>query len=261
MQESISPLVDEIRLLACVIERKEATLAEPLLALQEAQITLLRTTGEPEHVFRHVLLRDAAFGMPVRRRRRHLHLAVGRAIVQLCPNDEYVELIAYHYMRTEEDAEAAEWLEKTRQRASNAYANDTAAETILERAVELATGTNQESLEHAQALLAELTILEEAPEEARSRLEAMLQAEEEARRVLTEAHYQAAAMPNPYLEGRILVELGSLDRLAGRAEPALQHLDDARAILQRLGARKDDQRASREIMALPGMRPASYWEH
>ncbi len=117
-----------VRLLSRVMEREEALLDEPLSALQQAEITYRDVEGELQHVFRHVLLRDAAYSMLVRRRQRRLHLAVGRAIAQLYPTDEYVELIAYHYARTEEDEEAAPWLEKAGDRAMNTYANDAAIE-------------------------------------------------------------------------------------------------------------------------------------
>lgn len=117
-----------VQLLSRVMEREEATLAAPLRALQQAEIAFPRGGGDPEYIFKHVTVRDAAYGMLVQRRRRQLHLAAGRAIAQLYPSDEYVEMIAYHYARTEEDAEAAEWLEKAGDRAGDAYANGTAVQ-------------------------------------------------------------------------------------------------------------------------------------
>jgi hypothetical protein len=46
-------------------------------------------------------------------------------------------------------------------------------------------------------------------------------------------------MPNPYTEARVLVELGLLDRQEGEADQARDRLQEALAIFQRLGARKD----------------------
>jgi class 3 adenylate cyclase/tetratricopeptide (TPR) repeat protein len=117
-----------VRLLARVMEREEVLLSDPLRSLQEADITYPQLEGELQHVFRHVLLRDAAYSMLVRRRQRQLHLAVGRAIAALYPTDEYVELIAYHLAHTEEDREAAEWLEKAGDRARATYAHEAAIE-------------------------------------------------------------------------------------------------------------------------------------
>jgi tetratricopeptide (TPR) repeat protein len=126
-----------VRLLSHVMEREERLLDDPLRSLQEADITYLHLEGELQHVFRHVLLRDAAYSMLLRRRQRQLHLAVARAIAQLYPSDEYVEMIAYHYARTEEDAEAAAWLEKAGVRASAVYANQSAIAHLREAATRL----------------------------------------------------------------------------------------------------------------------------
>lgn len=117
-----------VRLLCRVMEREEEALTHPLQALQRAEITLPQVGSEPEHVFKHALLRDAAYGMLVQRRKRQLHLQTARAIASLYPSDEYVEMIAYHYARTEEDGEAAEWLERAGDRATAAYANEAAIE-------------------------------------------------------------------------------------------------------------------------------------
>jgi tetratricopeptide (TPR) repeat protein len=125
-----------VRLLARVMEREEALLDGPLRALRQAEIAFPRGGRDPEYVFQHVMLRDAAYGMLVRRRRRELHLAVGRAMAQLYPPDEYVERIAYHFARTEEDAEAAGWLERAGDRARATYANEAAIahyQAVLER--------------------------------------------------------------------------------------------------------------------------------
>ena len=117
-----------VRLLARVLDREEAALEAPLLALQRAEIAFPLGRADAEYIFKHILLRDAAYGMLVQRRRRQLHLLAARAIAQLYSTDEYVEMIAYHYARTEEDAEAARWLERAGDRARDTYANDTAIE-------------------------------------------------------------------------------------------------------------------------------------
>jgi tetratricopeptide (TPR) repeat protein len=64
--------------------------------------------------------------MLVQKRRKQLHLQTARAIAQLYPSDDYVEMIAYHYAKTDEDAEAISWLEKAGDRAAAIYANETA---------------------------------------------------------------------------------------------------------------------------------------
>ncbi len=115
-----------VRLLSRVMEREEGDLLPPLRSLMDADITYERRQGELEHVFRHALLRDTAYGVLVQRRRRELHLLVGQAIAALYPTDEYVEMIAYHYARTDEAAGAAMWLERAGDRARATFANDAA---------------------------------------------------------------------------------------------------------------------------------------
>lgn len=116
-----------VRLLAQVMGQEKEVLAAPLRTLQQAEIAFPHGGGDPEYVFKHATVRDVAYRMLVQGRRRQLHLAVGRAIAQLYPADEYVEMIAYHFGRTEEDVEAAGWLERAGDRAAAIYANERAA--------------------------------------------------------------------------------------------------------------------------------------
>jgi tetratricopeptide (TPR) repeat protein len=71
-------------------------------------------------------MRDVAYHTLVQKRRQELHLQTARAIADLYPSDEYVEIIAYHYSKTEEHAEAAEWLERAGDREAAIYASETA---------------------------------------------------------------------------------------------------------------------------------------
>jgi tetratricopeptide (TPR) repeat protein len=68
---------------------------------------------------------------------------------------------------------------------------------------------------------------------------------QDARAALSEGRVRAAAMPNPYTEARILVELGMLDRQEGHEERALEYLEEALAIFRRLGATSDVKSAER----------------
>jgi tetratricopeptide (TPR) repeat protein len=103
-----------------------AALELPLASLQRAEIAFPRRSPDLEYVFKHVSMRDVAYNTLVQRRRQELHLAAARGIASLYPSDEYVEMIAYHYSRTEEHQEAATWLEKAGDRAAAIYANETA---------------------------------------------------------------------------------------------------------------------------------------
>jgi tetratricopeptide (TPR) repeat protein len=182
----------------------------------------------------------------------------------------------------------------------------------LRRAAELAEGANWMDLAEAQESLAALAILEGRADEARDRLQGVVEHEaadlpsllptlawahlelgeteralelaqraarearerqalysmpealrvegmalrrhgrlEEARAALTEGRERAAAMPKPYDEAGILVELALLERDEGDAAAARAHLEAALRIFRRLGAKKDVERAERELAARP----------
>jgi class 3 adenylate cyclase/tetratricopeptide (TPR) repeat protein/ABC-type cobalamin transport system ATPase subunit len=115
-----------IRLLAEVAGTTISALDRPLDTLQRAEIAFPRHGPEREYAFKHVSMRDAAYGMLVHGRRRELHLRTARAMASLYPHDEQVDIIAYHY-RQAEAPEAALWLERAGDRAARMFANDLAA--------------------------------------------------------------------------------------------------------------------------------------
>ena len=121
-----------VRLLAQVVGREAAALDMPLTALQRAEIAFPRRGSDLEYVFKHVSMREVAYNTLVQKRRQELHLATARAIAELYPSDEYVEMIAYHYSRTEDHREAAKWLERAGDRAAGVYANETAIDNYQE---------------------------------------------------------------------------------------------------------------------------------
>jgi tetratricopeptide (TPR) repeat protein len=121
-----------VRLLAKVMEREQAGLETPLIALQQAEIAFPRRGADLEYVFKHVSMREVAYNTLVQKRRQELHLQTARAMADLYPADEYVEMIAYHYSKTDSHAEAAECLERAGDRAAGVYANETAQEHYRE---------------------------------------------------------------------------------------------------------------------------------
>lgn len=114
-----------VPLLAAVVGQGAEGLEERLAQLQRAEIAFPQRTPDLEYVFKHVSMRDVAYNTLVQRRRQELHLHTARAIASLYPSDEYAEMIAYHYSKTEA-SEAAEWLEKAGDRAATVYANEEA---------------------------------------------------------------------------------------------------------------------------------------
>ena len=130
-----------VQLLAEVVGREQAALELPLSQLQRAEIAFPRRTPELEYVFKHVSMQEVAYNTLVQKRRQELHLQTARAIAALYPSDEYVEMLAYHYSKTNAP-EAEEWLERAGDRAASIYANDAALghyEDALARATDALT--------------------------------------------------------------------------------------------------------------------------
>ena len=121
-----------VTLLARIMERERSALEASLTALQQAEIAFPRRGTDLEYVFKHVSMREVTYNTLVQKRRQELHLRTARSMAALYPADEYVEMIAYHYAKTDAHAEAVEWLERAGDRAAGVYANETAQEHFRE---------------------------------------------------------------------------------------------------------------------------------
>jgi hypothetical protein len=120
----------------------------------------------------------------------------------------------------------------------------------VRRGLELAQEAERETRERGALLsLPEILRIQGM---ALSRLGRIMEAES----VLTEGRERARAMPLPYTEARILVELALLDRQEGREDRARERLEDALAIVCRLGAAKDAERTEELLAALSCDAPA-----
>jgi class 3 adenylate cyclase/tetratricopeptide (TPR) repeat protein len=107
-----------VRLLAEVAGQDMATLDERLLRLQQAEIVFPRRALDLEYAFKHVLLREVAYSTLTRKSRRALHAATAKALASLYPADTNVDLIAFHYSKTEEHMDAAEALQAAGDKAT-----------------------------------------------------------------------------------------------------------------------------------------------
>lgn len=116
-----------LRLLAATVGDEESLLEPRLEPLQRAALAFRRWTQELEYVFKHALVREVVYGTLLMRRRREIHERVARALMELYPVGDMVEVIAYHLGQTDNWAEAALWLERAGDRAAAMYANEAAA--------------------------------------------------------------------------------------------------------------------------------------
>jgi class 3 adenylate cyclase/tetratricopeptide (TPR) repeat protein len=106
---------------------------EPLgvyLALleQEAFVTPRAIQPERTYGFRQGLIRDVAYQTQLLSRRRHAHALVGAAIEDAYAGrlDEFVDALAFHYERSDNDERAIFWLRRAGDRARSLFANSEA---------------------------------------------------------------------------------------------------------------------------------------
>ncbi|HEX9035885.1 MAG TPA: adenylate/guanylate cyclase domain-containing protein [Ktedonobacterales bacterium] len=149
--------------LHAAMESREPADVETALENLQAR-DLIAPIGEGSYAFRHILIRDVAYGALSRVERIRLHLVVAHWLEDFAAGrvDEFVELIAYHYgqaaqlarqstvpLATPVDiARAIEYLERAAARAFSAGAQ-IEARGYLERAIALAPESEHRRLYEA----------------------------------------------------------------------------------------------------------------
>ncbi|MEO8632407.1 MAG: adenylate/guanylate cyclase domain-containing protein [Chloroflexota bacterium] len=92
---------------------------------QEAFITARSVQPEVTYIFRQALIQEVAYETQLLSDRRRLHGEIGAAIETLYADrlDEFVDLLAYHYERSEDANRAVRWLVRAGDRARGLFAN------------------------------------------------------------------------------------------------------------------------------------------
>ncbi|HYZ23423.1 MAG TPA: AAA family ATPase, partial [Rhodopila sp.] len=110
-------------LLTAVAGGPEAALEGALVRLVEAGLVSPHgTTPRADYAFRHSLIRDVAYSMQLRDRRRQLHAQVAETMRQHFPDQAAPELLARHYMLAGLIGPAVRYLLLAAQRAFTASA-------------------------------------------------------------------------------------------------------------------------------------------
>ncbi len=102
---------------------------------------------EPEYVFRHPLLQEVVYDSILRKKRQELHRRAAAAIEQTYRGrlDDFAELLAYQYARSDDHDKAIEWLMRSGQKAKNRFANDEALRYFEEIVATIEDGYPAES--------------------------------------------------------------------------------------------------------------------
>jgi class 3 adenylate cyclase len=93
---------------------------------------------ELEYIFKHALTQEVAYNSLLQKRRKEIHEKIGNAIEQLYQDriEEYYELLAYHYVRSDNKDKAVDYLVLANQRAARLNAMEE-AKAYFEEAMKL----------------------------------------------------------------------------------------------------------------------------
>jgi class 3 adenylate cyclase/tetratricopeptide (TPR) repeat protein len=132
-------------LLVQVARQSDAQLRGALRALGEAGLLYSRgTLPQAVFLFKHALIRDAAYGSMLRRTRQELHVQIAKVLEESFPEIAKMqpEVIAHHYSQGGRGEEAVAWWRAAGQRASRLSQNVEAA-VHLSKALELIASVNE----------------------------------------------------------------------------------------------------------------------
>ena len=97
-----------------------------LQSLQGLELIYEKTLfPELEYIFKHALTQEVAYNSLLIARRKEIHEKIGNAIEELYPHrlEEYYEMLAYHYSRSNDNNKAYDYLKLSGDKARAGYAN------------------------------------------------------------------------------------------------------------------------------------------
>ncbi|WP_421844077.1 ATP-binding protein [Mycobacterium sp.] len=117
-REFLVPVLDRVL--------KDSAKLEPLLQnlTSEDLIRLFRSSPELSYQFKHVITQEVTYETILRRQRAALHLLVAEAIEELYSArlEEHLEVLAFHYDRSDESERAIRYLELAGDKATKRFA-------------------------------------------------------------------------------------------------------------------------------------------
>ena len=78
---------------------------------------------ELEYIFKHALIQEVAYNSLLQKRRREIHEKIGKAIEQIYMNrlEEFYEMLAYHYSKSEDSEKAYKYLKLSGEKAISSH--------------------------------------------------------------------------------------------------------------------------------------------
>ena len=126
------------RILQTIMGMREE-LKSSLIHLQGLELIYEKSLfPELEYIFKHALTQEVAYNSLLQKRRKEIHEKIGGAIEELYPEriEEYYELLAYHYTRSDNTEKALEYLCLANQKAAKVTAMEEAL-TYFDEAMKL----------------------------------------------------------------------------------------------------------------------------
>jgi len=174
---------------------------------------------ELEYIFKHALTQEVAYNSLLLKRRKEIHEKIGQAIEELYTNrlEEYYELLAYHYVRSDNEEKAVEYLDLANQKTSKANAMEE-AKAYFEQAMRL------------------LDILPDDRRNRERRVSLLVNQMEVFLFLMESAHYKgllmryeslAEEMENPKLLGSFRAQMSVCEYVPGNLDQSIQHATDA----------------------------------
>lgn len=191
-----------------------------LAGLRAADLVNLDRAAEQAWLFKHVATQEVAYESLPFAVRAMLHGRIGRYLEQTAGDgtDRILDLLAYHFWSSDDDARKRVYLARAAEAARDAYANSAAID-YLERLVPLLSGR-----ERADALLKLGKVLEFVGQWTR------------AEAVGADALELAATLEDPVLLGWGETQLAEVARKQGRFDEATERLERAEAEFGRASA-------------------------
>ena len=222
----------DVSILSRVLNDEQNIQAKVRAATEES---IWYSMNELRYLFRHTLLREAAYGMQLRARLRQLHATAAAAIEALYGENlsaHYGE-IAYHYEQADEIEKALDFSAKAGQIAKENY-------------------KNREALEHYERMLRYLS-----PDDQGIKRMAVLQQKAEVLQFIDQYEdaltslEEAAQLGTDFSQvqdvGRISIRMGSIEVLKGEFEAAQRLLQQGISMLEKLQAHAELGLAFREL--------------
>jgi len=80
---------------------------------------------ELEYIFKHALTQEVAYNSLLLKRRKEIHESIGKAIEELYQDrlEEFCEMLAHHYSRSENSEKAYQYLRLSGEKAARSYSN------------------------------------------------------------------------------------------------------------------------------------------